>query len=44
MRLLQSASAFESLRDSEKLEVVGLAYMLLWPENVEEVDEGRGVM
>lgn len=44
VRLLQSASAFESLLDSEKCDAVGLAYILLWPENVEFVEDCKGVM
>jgi len=44
VRLLHSASAAdtESRRDSEILELVGLANMPLFPENVELVEEPKG--
>lgn len=44
MRLLQSASAFDSLLESGKFDAVGLAYKLLCPEKVDEVADGKGVM
>lgn len=43
VRLLQSASTLESLLDSEKFDVVGLAKRLFCAEKVDEVDDGKGV-
>ena len=34
----------DSLRDSEKLDAVGLPYTLLWFEKLEEVDDGKGLI
>lgn len=44
VRLLQSESALDSILDSEKCDAVGLAYTLLCVENVEAVDDCKGVM